>query len=891
MRNRHTKRGELGYRSLIALYLVINVMAVPLIFAAPEDNPESMEIERDIQETQHGFSSIVTLEDAAGVLDGESPIGFSDGLLPLVLLTLIMSLGAVSFIFKGTKGQVTVFIIIGIILLFSTALIFYIRSRITEETLASEIIVTEKIPIQLQPIKEYVEDCVEIEAKEALKRLGEQGGYIDTSSLYLDPFSPTESEGVEFFPGTGYIIPYWHYMTDDDSCFSNCAFSGAEAIPPLCKPTSGCIYDGPDSFEVKAEAYIEENLIQCLNGFQSFEEQGYTFQIEGDPEVNMNIKERAIDQEMSTVSVYMKFPVKVTRGDASTRVTEYYTTFESGIYDLYVMAIDLVQSEREECTFEEYITNALSFYQGFDAHQLPPYAEERIGESVDTTWFLDQVKGDIKPITMRAIRQMGFYGALNFAWPEVEADQYEDMRQAIQDQHVVFPFDVFYDADIHAEYFDWWEPYLQINPNEGGMIKPDSQRYNGPGILAVLYQGLSTTYYNFMYQYSFPVVIQLKKRLTDDSIYTMRYAIEVNIRNNQCLTRGSELTLEAPITTTFICDEDVMGLGDEMAIKVTDKQTGQPLDNVSVMYYVGPSCYLGVTDGNGSLETHVPDAFGGFISLSKDGYLEKRIHSFDFSSTLQVELLPFVDVNITYKTIDPTLLEQMQTVPSLQQGYALRAQQGGTLYSNDSVITSIRRVPADYSEGEHQLVTTYNNGTNIPSSIELVPGRYQVEALLFKKEYNITIPEEQDIVCVDHTGDGVSCEKRPVDPNCGPDRGSSDSAWKASDCAYTGGYECWCDTPWWWVASTPSVSECCDAHDEIVYEEMPLTTFPNGGAVLSNDTTYFIIPSYSSLSSSNEIVIYLFREDVPTRHFHLEDFNAFEEKSSQHVWMIEPEIR
>ncbi|MBU2561760.1 MAG: hypothetical protein KKD17_05675, partial [Nanoarchaeota archaeon] len=63
-------------------------------------------------------------------------------------------------VFPGRKAQITVFMIVGIILLFSSALLFYIRGQIVTGIPAEFIPTIEEVPLEAQPIKVFVEDCM-----------------------------------------------------------------------------------------------------------------------------------------------------------------------------------------------------------------------------------------------------------------------------------------------------------------------------------------------------------------------------------------------------------------------------------------------------------------------------------------------------------------------------------------------------------------------------------------------------------------------------------------------------------------------------------------------------------------------------------------------------------
>jgi len=878
------KRGELVV--LMMLMLVSSLFIFPLSYAVT--NPiEQQRSSANIRQEPASFTKILPLESE---IPEQKNMPNNTNLILPILLTLVFTL-AISRPISSKKGQITVFVIIGIILVFSSALIFYIRTKVTESNLQSEITITEKIPLALQPIRKYVESCIQDEAKHAIKALGERGGYMSSDGFIINPLYPTQSEAIEMYPGSGYFIPYWLHNERDDSCVtSESCYITKDLMPPLCKTGSGCTFDGEGSFEEKAEDLIEENVARCLLGFSSFEDQGYIITIDEEPEVEMNIKQVTSPIDLPLISVFMKMPITIKREGQSSRITEYRVEFESGIFPLYQMAKELIETEYTECMFEKHTINSLSYFMGLESGKLPPIYDHTIGESSPRTWILPNVETDIVRYTERFIRMMGFYGTRNFDWPNVENDQYVELRQSIADKNVFFPFSGLYDASMHVQYFNWWKPYLQIYPNDGGLIKPDTTNLNVGGFISVFTNAFNPIKYEFRYQYSYPVLVQLKKIMDDGTEYMLRFAIEVNIRNNNCMTENLELTFSQPPTESYMCDDFMIDNGKNISVTVKDKRDNQLLEGAKISYSAQSICELGKTDENGTINTMMPDIFGGFLFIEKDGYVSHRIHYYDISNTITAELKPIVPINFTIKTINPQLYDAMLQANTLQQGLALRRTQAQPLYLNDSVIGTFSLIPIDYREEEFSGFYSYDNGTFAPQTIDVVPGNYHMETILFKKDFNVTIPDEYDRICVDKSGDGLDCKKKPVSPTCGPDRGSSDAAWLNSDC-YIQGYKCECEEPWYLPGGcTSNPSDYCEAFEEIKYDEVPMTSFPNGGAMLNADTAPFTISGYSQIDGASELVFYIFRENIPERHHHLEDMNAFNVKSTDHVWMIKPEL-
>ena len=76
------------------------------------------------------------------------------------------------------KAQVTVYIILGIVILFLAILLFYLRSTTEKGVIMQELVTSQKIPRDVRPITNYVTTSLDDAAKKGLLLIGMQGGYI-----------------------------------------------------------------------------------------------------------------------------------------------------------------------------------------------------------------------------------------------------------------------------------------------------------------------------------------------------------------------------------------------------------------------------------------------------------------------------------------------------------------------------------------------------------------------------------------------------------------------------------------------------------------------------------------------------------------------------------------
>jgi hypothetical protein len=143
------------------------------------------------------------------------------------------------------KAQLTLFIIIGIILVFSVAIVIYLQQQI--ETAGFEETALSALEEEARPIKLFVDKCLSDVATQGLYFMGTQGGYIAP---------PLESLSTETS-----TIPYY-YQT------------GSNEMPSLT------------TLEDQIADYVEGALPICVNDFEAFPQEITTEEIRVTTRIN-----------------------------------------------------------------------------------------------------------------------------------------------------------------------------------------------------------------------------------------------------------------------------------------------------------------------------------------------------------------------------------------------------------------------------------------------------------------------------------------------------------------------------------------------------------------------------------------------------------------------------
>ena len=117
------------------------------------------------------------------------------------------------------RGQVTIFIIIGIVILITIVGIFYVIDIITKSALQKEALKVGTVPQQIIPVRDFINTCVQETASNGINLLEGQGGYIelpedDTQESLITPFT----NKLELFEGSNQknlIVPDMIKKLDD----------------------------------------------------------------------------------------------------------------------------------------------------------------------------------------------------------------------------------------------------------------------------------------------------------------------------------------------------------------------------------------------------------------------------------------------------------------------------------------------------------------------------------------------------------------------------------------------------------------------------------------------------------------------------------------------------
>ncbi len=645
---------------------------------------------------------------------------------------------------KSKKSQITAFIIIGVVLLFSTALVLYIKGQVSAPAREVKVAV-EKVPNEVQPVQQFVTDCLESVSKEALVLIGAHGGYVSVDSREYSGFtfekndlSPTEADVIAFPPSTKNYVPYWEYMAKPDNC-EVCYLSSWR--PPLYRT------EGANSIESQVDKYVAANLRMCLNNFASFRKEGYSITEAGGLRATTFVRE-------NDVLVMLNYSLDVSKGEGEKiTMSLYQAALPVGLKNVYEMAKRIIDISAESRFLGMNTLNLISGFSSVDPDSLPPFGDLKFStESV--TWSKKAVKELLAQMLEVYVPAIQMEGTKNFNSPA----RFDDPIMNGLYGEMVLPGQRVTNLNVNFMYLGW-PIYLDFKGASGDTLRPSTLEM--PVLNLLPFKD-----YRSVYDLSYPVIV----RVSDPSAfsrkgYTFAFAMETNIRNNDAIS-DEFVTFPAiggeAISTSEFCSDSQRNSG-PISVQTYDAETGQPLEGVNVIFKSSQQCSVGITEvdynelsetyGTASITAKFPVGIGTLI-ISKPGYVninEMFATSVDASDEKTFYLAPL-------KILNATITKKRIIGLGFSAGL-LGAPEA--LGPNDIIILGIEKI--NQSPGEDPLVSMAAFGAGINSSrqeITLSPGQYKV-TLAYILNQTVKIPEEEICSGGGPFGIGKQCSKIP----------------------------------------------------------------------------------------------------------------------------------
>jgi hypothetical protein len=537
--------------------------------------------------------------------------------------------------------------IIGIILLFSTAIVVYIRAQVVDAEVREFQPVVEEVPLQAKPIKAYVEQCVYDLGLEAVEKVGMQGGWID--------FDDVELNGGEYFkdiplPAEGDLTKgvgpqkttYWNYVSSRNRDFNNpqCGSKRPELESSSAEGSERGPYD--TSIEAQIDRYIQKNIDDCLDGFRSFNVQAINVKSLDDPVVTTIVT----DQD---VSINLVYPLEMISAAAKTNLNIFNANIPVNLRKIYSLALGITKAEANTLFLEYGAMALMDLYMGADRKKLPPISSN---PSIVTTkypiWVMRNVKNFLEShIIPQLALKTRIFGTKNFDFLSIENVENSVIAEMTQGQELVhvrniedFLEGVYNFSDLNLDIFYTGEDaYLDIKPSNGVIVTPQTM-----DIDFKLFH-LSTTEYGYKYFLSYPYVVVIEDpEALNGRGYFFQFALESNIRANNGFNCSKPITVLNRGGPKNLFGKYSQRLSGNITVETVDHASGGPLPGVLVSFACGPAST--VIGGTELVEVRDPAT----NYMVEKAILEENYPLCPSGGTLELSKLTYMTLKIPFNT-------------------------------------------------------------------------------------------------------------------------------------------------------------------------------------------------------------------------------------------------
>ncbi len=495
-----------------------------------------------------------------------------------------------SFIFPSKKAQVTVFIIIGLILVLALILIIALKQELVTFKPG------EIIPTQKGKVEQFITSCIEQVGEEALAKIGAQGGYITVPA-------DVAGDGNKHLKVSSFlVIPYWTY--------------GATVnIPPL------------DFIKRELDGYLEQNIRTCLLNTDAFRE---AYDIVEKSEIDADTQ--LVDSKV-LFNVHWNIEVRDKAGDIITELLDHTGESPVKLKRIHKLASRIVEKEMETLKVEDITQDLLAL-----EHPNVPTAGIEISCS-KKEWNVNTVKQTVQDLLRINIRELQIKGTDIIEYPE-ELTYYQnhylwDIGEEYQDNDlsVVFNFDQQY-------------PFtFGVTPLSGTKMK--SSQLGGSDLLSFL----CIQTWKFTYDVVFPVSVQIRDDTGYN--FNLAFTVHVirNTPNRGEVTSRPSYFINT-VTDEDYCRNMNIPMTVSTSELVQNEQSGvynrEPLEGVNTSFTcLRYKCEMGTTQYRADLgdvaayTKNFPYCVGGILRATKEGYKEdwERVVT-EAGKKVELDLMP-----------------------------------------------------------------------------------------------------------------------------------------------------------------------------------------------------------------------------------------------------------
>ncbi|MBI4453040.1 hypothetical protein HY636_00175 [Candidatus Woesearchaeota archaeon] len=237
------------------------------------------------------------------------------------------------------KSQITAFIIIGVLLLFTVAIVSYVK-QIGEPGKEKEKVY--EISTNAEPVRSYVEYCLKEIGKKAVKEVALHGGKINLKDNLNKLDNPTKLDNVDNLNSPNNL--------NNPNYQSEVQYLNGTKISYLClyEQNKGCVNQilSREDMEREISEDVKLKLKECID-LDIFRNQGFSVKEGGIDEIKTETK--ISDNE---VSLTLKYSLKLTKEKLELDINTYGTKINVPLGILFKTSINILNSELQELNFD-----------------------------------------------------------------------------------------------------------------------------------------------------------------------------------------------------------------------------------------------------------------------------------------------------------------------------------------------------------------------------------------------------------------------------------------------------------------------------------------------------------------------------------------------------------
>jgi hypothetical protein len=476
------------------------------------------------------------------------------------------------------KAQVSIFMILAALLLLGGILWFTLLDVSEQEV--------EFIPKDIKPVHEYITACLYDASEQAMRRMGQQSGYIDIP-LHID------SNPAAYLAYAPYIRnPYWWH-------------DGVEAIPSL------------EFIQQETEREAQKRVVECLDNLSVFRMQ-YITDILSQPKVEI-----IFGEEDTKAVLHYALALQTAHNGTRHELEQFAVKLPIQFKRIYNLSVTLLQSANRDYFFERKALDVMSMVP-----QDIPLTE--IDMSCDTKrWSVDTVKRRLQELLQRNIPFIKIAGT-SFSTGQYVPNPFEQgdkqtFANSYFNYHYIWDLGVkdWQGLRVGFEYDPAWPTPFTVRPSDNGIM--ESNAMEGARELSFLCMQIA----HFTYDVQFPVRVSIVDDSSPTQPYIFSFAFENYIDHNQPSRELIAKELIEPvddISSMEYCSQRQH----PVTVYTVINTTGEFVKGINLTFICGRfSCPIGHTDwlsfgAAAGISKEFPRCTNGIIRGSGAGFLSSE---------------------------------------------------------------------------------------------------------------------------------------------------------------------------------------------------------------------------------------------------------------------------